>query len=327
MASQHRLHLTGHDGQTTGADRVVESAQHAQTARIIQHPKIIGAKPPRLTERVRVGGIAVTGSQGCPADHHPALAAGRGVIDAHGDPVERSAVVHAAARGLTGAVGSHHGDTGRGGGLEDRPRRRATAEQDRVHGGQCRHGRRVGQGLGQLVGHQRGVPAPGAQFLDGRRQIGRVESAIEVDLGGDGAGLQAADQYLDARDVVRRQGQQPASGSAEPVMGGRCAGDQRGRGEHGPLGGAGGSRRRDHQGDLVVDLLTDPQSRCQTLTFTTIARGDRHHGCVAAVQNALKRCHQRQRAGARRDGEGSQGDSDSLILGRTACGLRSQLVR
>jgi hypothetical protein len=45
------------------------------------------------------------------------------------------------------------------------------------------------------------------------------------------------------------------------VMGGRGAGGQRGRGEQRTLGRAGGSRRRYHQGGVVVDFFARPQRR------------------------------------------------------------------
>ncbi|WP_231978394.1 AMP-binding protein, partial [Mycobacterium sp. E3298] len=80
----------------------------------------------------------------------PAAAAALAELDA----VQWHAVVHATARGFAHPVGAHHGDAGRRGGVEHPLRGRAAAEQDGVQFGERGGGRRVGQRLGQLRGHQ-----------------------------------------------------------------------------------------------------------------------------------------------------------------------------
>ncbi len=214
-------------------------------------------------------------------------------------PSSGTAVVHAAAGGLAGAVGAHHGDTGRGGGLEHRPRRRAAAEQDGVEVGQGRGGRGVGQGLGQLVGHQRGVAPPGAQFARPPRAIrrGRIRRSRSSSTGTVPACRLRTSTWIPAMWCAGSASSQRA-GSAEPVMGGRRAGDQRGRGQHRPLGGAGGSRRRDHQGDRRRRSPHRPATPLSAAHFhADRPDGIGTSGCVAAVQHALRARQQRQRAG------------------------------
>ena len=55
------------------------------------------------------------------------------------------------------------------------------------------------------------------------------------------------------------QRKQPPPGTAEPAVRGLCAGGQRGRGEHRALGHARRARRRNHDGDIVVDRLAGAQ--------------------------------------------------------------------
>ena len=264
---QHRFHLRGQHRQAAGADRVIEPSQHLQAPRPVQPADVLGAEPAGLGEGVRGHRIAVAPGQGRPADHDAALPVGRGLVDAHPHTVKGRAVVHAPARGLARSVAAHHRDAGLRGGVEHRPWRRSAAEQDGVESGQGLGRRRILQGLGQLCGHQRGVAPPGPHTRRGGGQAGGVESGADVDLRRNGPGLQAAHQHLDPGDVVGRQGQQPAARAAEAVVGGRRAGDQRGRTEHGALRCSGRPGGGDHQCDVVVDVLTNPQSRCEEVTF------------------------------------------------------------
>ena len=81
---------------------VVDAADDAQDARIINGTNIIGAEPAGFGERVGICGVAVAVGQSRSAERDAA------VLDAHPHPVQRHAVVHAAARGLAHAVGANH---------------------------------------------------------------------------------------------------------------------------------------------------------------------------------------------------------------------------
>jgi hypothetical protein len=138
---------------------------------------------------------------------------------------------------------------------------RATADEDGVQFRQRRRGSWIAECLGQLDRDQRRVPRPGTQCLDRRGQFSDVETRVDGD--GHGARQQAAHHHLQPGDVMGRQCEQPAAGTADPVVGGRRAGDQGGRSEHGALGDSRRARRRNHDGDVVVDVLADAQRRRQ----------------------------------------------------------------
>ncbi len=95
----------------------------------------------------------------------------------------------------------------------------------------------------QLGGHQARVPPPRAE--PGRRGGEPVgpEPAPQVLHDRCGAGEQRPHDDLDTRDMVGREGEQPAPGSAEARGGGVRGGPQRGGREHDqprPAGGTGG---------------------------------------------------------------------------------------
>jgi glycogen phosphorylase len=73
MGRQRRLHQLGQHRQPAGADRIVDPAQHPQYARIINGANVVGVKPARLRERIRMHWIAVTLRQRRTAEQHPAV--------------------------------------------------------------------------------------------------------------------------------------------------------------------------------------------------------------------------------------------------------------
>ena len=162
------------------------------------------------------------------------------------DPGERDAVVDAAAGGLGGAVGRDQPQAQGTAPLEQRRRCRRATHQDRLEVGQRGQLRRQavaggGQRAVQLGGDQGRVPRlalPGPQRH--RRDVTRVgEHGLD-------ARERRAHQHLEARDVLRRQGEHPAPGSAEPLVGGPRGRDEGVRVQQHAAGGAGGPRGGDH---------------------------------------------------------------------------------
>src|SRR5262249_44170685 len=105
-------------------------------------------------------------------------------------------------------------------------------------------------------------------------------------------------------DVIRRQSQQPAPRATETVMGCRCAGGQGGCGQQGSFRGAGGSRRRRHQGDVVINLGAHPQ-RAQ-LGFVITVGGYRDERGITAIQPPFQGGHQQGGSRARCDVQRAQ---------------------
>ena len=157
------LHRLRQNSQPARADRLVGSAQHAQDTRIINSANIIGAKPAPLGEWVGIGRVAIAVGQCRAADHDAAVG-----LQPQPHPVERHTVVHTAAGGFAHAVGADHRDTRARGSVEDRARGRPAADQHGIQLGQRGGGCRIGEGLGQLCGHQCGVAPTRTEFLDGR---------------------------------------------------------------------------------------------------------------------------------------------------------------
>ena len=204
MPRQRRFDHRRHDRQSAGADGVVGPAEHRQPAGCVERADVVGAEPPGFGEGVGLRRVAVPPGQGGAADHDAPAARWVRPVDADLHPVQWQAVVHATAGGLAGAIGAHHGDAGLGCGVQHRPGRRSTAEQDGVEFGQGCGSCRNGQRLGQLIGNQRRVAPAGAEFADGSWQFIDVKTVGEVHADRHGAREDAAHQYLHSGDVVRR---------------------------------------------------------------------------------------------------------------------------
>ena len=153
------------------------------------------------------------------------------------DAVERYAVVDAAAGGLAHAVGAYDGDAGTRGRVEHRSGGRAAAEQHRVQARPMRRWPRDRPAPWPAAWRPARCnvgPEPSSSMAEGNWLTSKpVETSSST---GCGAGQQAAHQHLDAGDVIRRQGQQPPARPAQPIMGSRRAGGQRGGGEQRALG-------------------------------------------------------------------------------------------
>ncbi len=118
---------------------------------IIKGANVIGAKPARVTERVGAYRVAVAVGERGSAQRDTA------VLDADPHPVERCAVIDAAAGGLAHPVGPDHRNACGRGLLGDPGRHRATADQDAIQFGERCAGGGVVQSLVQLHRDQRGI--------------------------------------------------------------------------------------------------------------------------------------------------------------------------
>ena len=219
MTGQRRLDRARHDRQATGRDGLVGPAEHRQQPRIIQCSNVIGVEPARFGERVRLGGVAIPLGKGGPADDDATRTGVGGVVDPHPHLVQWHAVVDAPAGGLGRSIGAHHGDAGLASAVDDRWGCRAAADQHRIQFSQCCGRRRVAQRFCQLVGHQGGVAAPGAELSHRRGKVAHLEALAEVQFHRHRPGQHAADQHLHSGNVVGRQCQQPGTWPAQPVVG------------------------------------------------------------------------------------------------------------
>ena len=219
MPGQRRLDRARHHRQATGRDGLVGPAVHRQQPRIIQCSNVIGVEPARFGERVRLGGVAIPLGKGGPADDDATRTGVGRVVDPHPHLVQWHAVVDAPAGGLGRSIGAHHGDAGLASAVDDRWGCRAAADQHRIQFSQCCGRRRVAQRFCQLVGHQCGVAAPGAELGHRRGKVAHLEALAEVQFHRHRPGQHAADQHLHSGNVVGRQCQQPGTWPAQPVVG------------------------------------------------------------------------------------------------------------
>ena len=103
------------------------------------------------------------------------------------------------------------------------------------------------------------------------------------------------------------QRQQPGAGAAEPVVGGRRAGDQRARRQHGALRAYRWCPRSTPPGRRRRRCPRRPAMPLSAVSLWRGSRRGRAARAVAAVQHAFQRGHHRQRRRARRDDERAQG--------------------
>ena len=215
----------------------------------------------RLGEGRVIRQAAVARRERVAAEQHPA------VLDAHPHTVEGDAVVHAPAAGLAHPVGAHHvsprpppGPAGARGVRRRRAARRPVRPAPRRP--------RVLERLDQLGGHQRGVaPGPGHRATAAGSAAGSNPPVTSMITGSVPASTHRAAPACPAMWCAGSASSHPPR-PADPRMGGLTAGPQRGRGQQGALGDAGGSRGRHDQRDVVgaghiVDRLTRTQGVAQ----------------------------------------------------------------
>jgi hypothetical protein len=249
VLAQRRLDRERRDVDPAGDDDVVQPAVHGEVAPGIEAAGVAGAEP-----AVGEGGGGALGVAAVAVREHRAGQPHAVAGHRHLHPLQRTAVVHAAARGLGHAVGGHHGDALGAGAVQQRGVGGRAAHQDRVEGAQ-RGGLGV-QGAAQLGGHQRGVAAAHRHAGDRR---GQCLAALQH--GGRHAAEHAAAEHLQPGDGGDGQREQPAARPAEPVEGGGRRGAQRaGRQQH-AAAAAGGPRGHDDEVGGRLQGLVGPQHR------------------------------------------------------------------
>ena len=180
-----------------------------------------------------------------------------GLDDAYADAVQRGAVVDATAGGLARAVRRDDGEAPLTGPLQQGAGCGRAADEDAAVPPGRGEGARVCfvvtvEQVAQLSGHEARVDRRERGSVSGD-EAGRLRKALEapgVEDGGRRAGDDGADDHLGARDVVRRQRQEPRSG-ADAVVGGGSTRDEGAACQHRAFGSAGGAARRDDEGEVV----------------------------------------------------------------------------
>ncbi len=118
-------------------------------------------------------------------------------------------------------------------------------------------------------------------------------------------GHQRADQHHQAGDVVRRQGQHPAAGPAEPAVGGLGRGDQRRPGQDHAARAAGRARGRDDGRRVRLPrrrprVGASPGSAPARRDRPAAGRSRRHRPDCGGARPAPRRCRRRGGAGRSR---------------------------
>ena len=216
---------------------------------------------------------------------------------------QRLSVVDAAAGGLAHPVGREHPDAVALGPAAQPGRQGGAADEHAVEGAQRLGPARVVEQAQQLGGHDaRVAAAPGVEPLRGAEERLGQEAVGQVHGDRGGAGVERAQQHLQARDVVRRQREQPLPVAAEPLVRGPAAGQQGAGGEQGALRGAGRARRAHDHGQ--------PLGKAGGVVRGQGRRGRRRgmgeHRCVTA--------HRLGEAG--QDVQGCRAERDGERLGR-----------
>ena len=222
-------------------------------ARVVGVPDVVGAEPaqPVVVDAERRGGEVGAAEVAVGQGRAPEVDASL-VVEGDLGAGQRCPVVDASAGGLAHAVGRDHPHAGPlGAGAQPRCEGGAPDEH-RVEGAQRLRAARVVEQPDELGGHEAGVAGqPGVEQGGGGEERRREEAVGEVHGDRGGPGIQRAQQHLQARDVVRRQREQPLARAAEPLVRGAAAGPQGAGGEQGALGGAGRPRRADDDGEPV----------------------------------------------------------------------------
>ena len=224
--------------------------------------------------------------------------------DLHGGGADRHAVVHAAAAGLARAVAAAHPDAGRRSPVEQRPRRGLAADQHGRESGESRRRCGVIEQRGELRGDQRGVPL-GQRHPPGRGDEPGAVKCSPSTVTGSVCGGQRAREHVQARDVVRRQGEHPLAGAAQRRLARRRVGQQSVCRQRHPLGPPRRSARLDDQGDALLD-------------------GRRQLGLARLAGRDQDRVTAGQRVPQRRENPVSRRDDAQLLHRRRAAVRRSR---
>ena len=252
VGEQLPLDRTAGDVDPAADDHLVTTPQQLQAPVVVEAAQVGGVQPP-VPHHLLGGGhveptvpVVVPLEQRGPAQQHLTLAG-----DLQRDPVERVAVVDAAASGLGQAVGGDHAHPPLLGGPAVLGAQPAAADEDGVEPGQRGDAGGVGrlQQAHQLGGHDRGVATGPGHRLDG------AAPALRTGVVEDREGFpraHGAEEDLEPGDVTDGQRQQPLAVAAEVAVRGLDRRAQRGAGEPHQLGGAGRPAGRHHERRRVV---------------------------------------------------------------------------
>ena len=205
--SQRGLDQLRQHGQPAGADRVVDPAENRQHARIINCANVIGAKPARLANGSGYTGLRYPlASVSPPSTTRPSSMRTR---RRRAEPRRTRSPRRSRSCRTCGPrkclLQRPFGDPGR---------HRSPADQHGVQLGQCRSSARVASALSSCTATSDTYRRPGPNDVDGGRQFGDVEARRDGD--GRGACQRAADQHLQAGDVIARAAR-TASGRDRPA--------------------------------------------------------------------------------------------------------------
>ena len=221
-----------------------------QAAVVVEPSEVVGAEPASVEHRARPVRLPVVPVE----EHRAAQQHLTGRIDLHRHPVQRVAVVDAAAAGLGHAVGRDDPDPARLGPQPAVRGQRATADEHGVERRERLDLLVVAERTDELGGHEGDVAARPGHRLEHPAGDPLVDDRL-------GVGPHRAEEQLHAGDVGRRQVEHPLPRAAEPGVRGVGGGAHRLPRQADPLRSPGRAAGLDHQRRRVVGGVPGTQQR------------------------------------------------------------------
>ena len=274
--------------ESAGFNEVVQASTDGENP-VSEFTGIGGDEPARFGKGFVVRQVAVA------VGDHGAAEVDTAIADADVGAGDGLAVIHTAAGGFGGAVCGHHIDAQLGCRVEHFRVDAATADQDGVEKPQ---GFDPGEGAHDFVELHRGERgvhpvAGGSKCFGACDEVGGAETVGEVHEFRFDARDHAAYEDLQARDVVRRHGQQPLARTTQSLMGGIGAGDEVHRRELSTLRRARGTGGGHHHRDIVCDGLAGAHAHAEFIRPRRVIRRDWEHSAFARDRRFQVR-HDRQ---------------------------------